>query len=225
MVAKARALHRCAMQAVQELIDHQGDQRFSVYLFRSNHERLAGLCNLLQNGQQFAHVADLSLMQENIGIFEVCHHLHRFHNEVGAQIAAVELHPLDNFERRLHGLGDKVADGGIVVGRGGTDLGDIFWSLIVLDLFSGASTTSATALSMSRFMAMGLAPAATSLEPSQQMARARIVAVVVPSPASSEVLEATSLTISAPMFSNLFSSSTSLATVIPSLVIFGEPQD
>jgi hypothetical protein len=49
------------------------------------------------------------------------------------------------------------------------------------------------------------------------------VAVVVPSPALSEVLEATSFTIWAPMFSTS-SSSISLATVTPSLVIVGEPK-
>src|SRR5512137_316810 len=54
---------------------------------------------------------------------------------------------------------------------------------------------------------------------------ARTVAVVVPSPATSEVLEATSLTSCAPMFSNLSSSSISLATVTPSLVMSGEPKD
>src|SRR5437763_11902592 len=56
------------------------------------------------------------------------------------------------------------------------------------------------------------------------MACARTVAVVVPSPAMSEVLEATSLTIWAPMFASLSSSSISLATVTPSLVTVGEPQ-
>src|SRR6516225_703795 len=56
------------------------------------------------------------------------------------------------------------------------------------------------------------------------MARLSTVAVVVPSPATSEVLEATSLTIWAPMFSNLSSSSISLATVTPSLVTVGAPR-
>src|SRR6476659_10137965 len=56
------------------------------------------------------------------------------------------------------------------------------------------------------------------------MACASTVAVVVPSPATSEVLDATSFTICAPMFWNLSSSSISLATVTPSLVIVGEPQ-
>src|SRR5574342_73707 len=52
---------------------------------------------------------------------------------------------------------------------------------------------------------------------------ASTVAVVVPSPATSEVLEATSRTIWAPMFSRGSLSSISLATVTPSLVIRGEP--
>ena len=59
--------------------------------------------------------------------------------------------------------------------------------------------------------------------PSVKIERASTVAVVVPSPATSEVLEATSLTICAPMFSNLSSSSISLATVTPSLVTVGAP--
>src|SRR5207253_2042304 len=48
-------------------------------------------------------------------------------------------------------------------------------------------------------------------------------AIVAPSPATSEVLEATSRTICAPMFSYLSLSSISLATVTPSLVIVGLP--
>ena len=52
---------------------------------------------------------------------------------------------------------------------------------------------------------------------------ASTVAVVVPSPATSEVLLATSFTICAPIFSMGSSSSISLATVTPSLVIEGAP--
>ena len=57
------------------------------------------------------------------------------------------------------------------------------------------------------------------------MACASTVAVVVPSPATSEVLDATSFTICAPMFANWSSSSISLATVTPSLVTVGAPHD
>src|SRR5208337_301328 len=57
------------------------------------------------------------------------------------------------------------------------------------------------------------------------MARARMVAVVVPSPATSDVLEATTLTSLAPMFSNGSLSSISFETVTPSLVTSGPPND
>src|SRR5881398_3316536 len=55
------------------------------------------------------------------------------------------------------------------------------------------------------------------------MDSARMVAVVVPSPATSDVLEATSRTSCAPIFSYGSSSSISFATVTPSLVIVGLP--
>src|SRR6266851_3332707 len=98
-------------------------------------------------------------------------------------------------------------------------------SLVGLESFLSSLTTAMTAFSMPRLISIGLLPAATSFEPSRKMACASTVAVVVPSPATSEVLEATSFTICAPMFSNLFSSSISLATVTPSLVMVGEPND
>src|SRR3954471_21661780 len=85
------------------------------------------------------------------------------------------------------------------------------------------STAAATALSIPFFRAMGLAPAATLRKPSRTRAWASTVAVVVPSPATSLVLVATSFTSWAPMFSKGFSSSTSLAMVTPSLVMVGAP--
>ena len=76
---------------------------------------------------------------------------------------------------------------------------------------------------MPRFSSIGLAPAATFRMPFLTMARARTVAVVVPSPATSLVLVATSLASWAPMFSHGSSSSISLAMVTPSLVMVGAP--
>src|SRR6266852_4006410 len=57
------------------------------------------------------------------------------------------------------------------------------------------------------------------------MAAASTVAVVVPSPATSEVLVATSRTICAPMFWKWSARSISFATVTPSLVTVGAPHD
>src|SRR5205809_2441100 len=97
--------------------------------------------------------------------------------------------------------------------------------LVDLESFFSSSTTAVTALSTPRLRLIGSWPAATSFAPSVKRARASTVAVVVPSPATSEVLEATSLTICAPMFSNLSASSISFATVTPSFVTVGAPQD
>ena len=93
-----------------------------------------------------------------------------------------------------------------------------------LEIFFSSSTTAVTALSMPRFRSIGFMPAATYFMPSRTIACASTVAVVVPSPATSEVLEATSFTICAPMFSNLSFSSISFATDTPSLVTVGAPK-
>src|SRR5690606_17741647 len=94
-----------------------------------------------------------------------------------------------------------------------------------VESFLISSTAAITALSIPRFRSIGLAPAATDFRPSTTMACASTVAVVVPSPAVSEALEATSFTSCAPMFSNLSFSSISLATETPSLVTVGAPND
>ncbi len=86
-----------------------------------------------------------------------------------------------------------------------------------------ASTAVLTALSMPFFTTMGFAPEVTFFIPSRTRAWASRVAVVVPSPAASLVLVATSFTSWAPMFSKAQSSSISLAMVTPSLVIRGLP--
>src|SRR5438552_2951138 len=89
--------------------------------------------------------------------------------------------------------------------------------------FLTSSTATSTARSMPRLRAVGLAPAATVFTPSRKMACASTVAVVVPSPATSDVLEATSRTICAPIFSSESFNSISFATVTPSLVMTGAP--
>src|SRR4051794_21784650 len=86
-----------------------------------------------------------------------------------------------------------------------------------------ASTAASTGLSLPRFSAIGLARAATLRMPSCTSAWASAVAVVVPSPAMSLVLVATSFTSCAPMFSKGSSNSTSRAIDTPSLVIVGAP--
>src|SRR5438067_2817643 len=100
-----------------------------------------------------------------------------------------------------------------------------FEVVVGLAIFFSSSTVAVTALSMPRFRSIGFMPAATNFMPSRTMACASTVAVVVPSPALSLVLEATSFTICAPMFMSLSFSSISFATETPSLVTVGAPNE
>src|SRR5688572_1412975 len=98
-----------------------------------------------------------------------------------------------------------------------------FLPFVGVEICFSPSTTFTTAFSIPRLIAIGFAPAVTFLSPSRKIACASTVAVVVPSPARSLVLVATSFTICAPMFSIGSRSSTSFATVTPSFVTVGAP--
>jgi hypothetical protein len=124
----------------------------------------------------------------------------------GRQVAAVELHAFHHVQRRFeagaffhgdhafladffHGFGNDVADVLVGVGRDGADLGN------GLGVCAGdgqlaliSSTGGLVALSMPRFRSIGFMPAATDFRPSFRMAWASTVAVVVPSPATSDGL-------------------------------------
>ena len=92
-----------------------------------------------------------------------------------------------------------------------------------LEFLMTASTATSVAFCMPFLSTIGFAPAVTFFMPSRISACASRVAVVVPSPATSFVFVATSLTSCAPMFSYGSSSSTSFAIVTPSFVMSGAP--
>src|SRR5215831_6275333 len=86
-----------------------------------------------------------------------------------------------------------------------------------------SSTTDSTAFSIPILSCIGLAPAATFRKPSLIIVWASSVAVVVPSPATSLVLVATSRRSCAPVFSIGSLRSISRTIVTPSLVTVGAP--
>ncbi len=101
----------------------------------------------------------------------------------------------------------------------------------------GDGTTTATVLAQAiyteglKYVTAGVNPVAVqrginkaSQVATDYIASASTVEVVVPSPTTSDVLLATSLTIFAPMFLKGSGNSISLLTETPSLVTFGEPQ-
>ena len=103
---------------------------------------LPDLRDLLEDGQQILHRADLLLVDQDVRILEGGFHALGVGDEVRRQVAAVELHALDDVERRLealrlldrddafladlvHRLGDDVADRCVAVGRYRADLRDL----------------------------------------------------------------------------------------------------
>src|SRR5208282_5515799 len=162
-VAEARRFNGRAGQRAANLVHDQRRQRLAIDILRDHQERLAGLCDLLEYRQQILHRGNLLLVDQYVGVLELHFHPLRIGHEVRRQVAAVELHPFDDFELGfqptrlfhrddafladlLHRLGDDIADGGVVVGRDSADLRDLLAVLgwlghaleLVGDRFDGA---------------------------------------------------------------------------------------
>ena len=133
---------------------------------------LPALGDFLEQREQVLQAGDFLLVDEDVGVFE--HGFHRLGvgHEVGREIALVELHAFDDFERGLDGLGfldgdgavladlvhrvgDDLADGLVPVGGNGGDLRDLVRSLTFLEIFSSSSTMASTALLMPRWSESG----------------------------------------------------------------------
>ena len=140
-IAKARRLDRGDAQTAAQLVDHQGGQGFTVDVFGDDQQRTGGLNHRFQHRQQGLQRGELLFVEKDQRIFEDRLHLVGVGDEVGRQIAAIELHAFDDVEFGVealgfldgdhafiadlfHGLGDHVADFGVAVGGDGADLGD-----------------------------------------------------------------------------------------------------
>src|SRR6185437_3321006 len=140
-IAEARRLHGADLQCATQLVDHQGRERFAINIFRDYEQRTALLGNLLQDGEEVLHAADLLFIDQDVGIFQSGFHALGIGYEVRGKIAAVELHSFHHFQQRFHGarlfhrdhavfadllhrFGNDAADGLVIVRRDGSDLGN-----------------------------------------------------------------------------------------------------
>ena len=147
-VAVAGGLDGAAPEGAAELVDHQRGQGLAVDVFGHQDQRLAGVDHGLQERHQLLDVRDLLLVDQDVGVFEHRFHLLRVGDEIGREVAAVELHSLDPLDlgrqalafvngdhavlaHLFHGVGQHVADLRVVVGGHGAHLGDLL--LLVLD--------------------------------------------------------------------------------------------
>ena len=102
-IAEARSLDGSDVQRATQLVDHEGRERLAVHVFSDDDERLGGAGNLLEQGQQVLHRGDLLLVDQDVGVLERRFHALRIGDEVGREVAAVELHAFDDFQLGLHG--------------------------------------------------------------------------------------------------------------------------
>src|SRR3954449_8960924 len=97
-IAEARSLDGRDLQAAAETVHHQRGQRLAFNVFGDNHQRFAALNDSFQQGQQFIQLRQLLFIDQHVGVFHLDAHLVGIGDEVGRDVAAVELHALDDVE-------------------------------------------------------------------------------------------------------------------------------
>src|SRR6185312_1758070 len=138
-VAEARRLDGDGLEDPADVVDDQRRERLAVDVLGDDEQRLAGLRHLLEHGQEVADVRDLLVVEQDVRILEDRGLLLGIVDEVRRDVAAVELHALDEVELVLealavldgdhafladlvHRLGDRLADRLVGVGRDRADL-------------------------------------------------------------------------------------------------------
>ncbi len=144
-VAKARGFDRHHFEDAANGVDHQRGERFAFDVFGNDQQRTTGLGHPFQRRQQVADVADFLVEQQHEGVVQQRGLFFRVVDEVGREVAAVELHAFDDvelvvqalavfdrddafFADLVHRVGNDVADRVVAVGRDRSDLGDFFRS-------------------------------------------------------------------------------------------------
>ena len=144
-VAVTGRLHRTHLHDAAHLVHDQRGQGFAVDIFGDDQQRLARLGDRFEQRHQVLGVGDLLLVDQHQAVVELDRLLVFVRDEVGRQVAAVELHPLDHLDGGLvaaaffdgdhavladlaERVGQHVADRGIVVAR---DRGDLLQALLV----------------------------------------------------------------------------------------------
>src|SRR5262245_52117567 len=102
-VAEARGLDGADGQVVADAVDHQHRQRLALDVLGDDEQRPAGLSDLLQQRQHVADVVELLLVDQNVRVLKLARHV-LVVDEVRRAVALVELHALDELQRRLGGL-------------------------------------------------------------------------------------------------------------------------
>ena len=147
-VTVAGGLHGHRLDNAAELIDDERGQRLPLNILGDDHQRLARLADRLEERDKVLRRGDLLLEQKDVRVFVLTDLRIGIGDEVGGEIAAVELHPLDDVDGRLRllplldgdhavlanlqkRLGEDAADRRIVVASDRRDLHQLLLVLLV----------------------------------------------------------------------------------------------
>ena len=104
-VTEARRLDGNDLQGAPKLVHHQRRERLALDILGDDQHRLPALGDLFEQGQELLHGGNLLVVDQEVGVVQHRLHLLRIGDEVGRQVAAVELHAVHGFQRGLEALG------------------------------------------------------------------------------------------------------------------------
>ena len=102
-IAEARRLDRRDLEAAAQLVDDERRQSLALDVLGDDDQRLAGLHHRFEHRQHRLQRGELLLVDEDVGVLELGDHLLGVGDEIGREIAAVELHAFDDVEFGLDG--------------------------------------------------------------------------------------------------------------------------
>mmetsp|Transcript_14238 Transcript_14238/g.36806 ORF Transcript_14238/g.36806 Transcript_14238/m.36806 type:complete len:512 (-) Transcript_14238:54-1589(-) len=122
IVAKARRLHRTDLQAAAQLVDDEHGQGLAVDVLGDDKQRLADLGDLLEDRQNALDLGDLLRVEQDQRGLHLDLLLLRVGDKVRGDVAAIELHALDDLQLVDHSLAVRHRDGAVLAdllkGRG-----------------------------------------------------------------------------------------------------------
>jgi hypothetical protein len=140
-ITKAWSLDGADVEYASQPVHNQSRERFTFDIFGNHEQRTARMRDLFEQGYKIPQARNLLLVDQDQTVLQHAGHVRRVIDEVRGSVPLIELHAFGEFEsgrvplafldgddpvaaNALHGLGNQVADGLVVISRNGADLGN-----------------------------------------------------------------------------------------------------
>ena len=104
-VTEARSLHSNRLDGAAHLVQHQQSQSLTLNVLSNDQQRLAGLHDLLQDGDEVLNVRNLLVHNQDVGVLQDCFLTLRVGHKVTGQEALVEAHTLGQLQVQAESVG------------------------------------------------------------------------------------------------------------------------